>query len=471
MSNRSAFLISEKINKGLITSEEIVKESIKKMKEDKLGSIVSINEESAIYESKNLDDKSSKLKGIPILLKDNILQKGKKVTAASKMLENYTATYDATVVEKLKKAGLPILGNCNMDEFAMGSSNENSYFGKVKNYWDNTRIPGGSSGGSATAVASNIALFALGSDTGGSVRQPASLSGVIGLKPTYGRISRYGLMAFASSLDQIGIFANNAKDTSLLLEILAGYDEKDATSANIEVPSYVDLIDKDLKGKVIGLPKEYFTDALDENIKNNILEVIDKLKNMGVTFKEVSLPHTKYAISAYYIISSAEAASNLSRYDGIRYGYRSDNSDNIEDLYVNSRTEGFGTEVKRRIMIGNYVLSSGFYDAYYKKASQIRRLMQKDFENVFKEVDIILTPTSPTTAFKIGEKMEDPVNMYLADIYTVSINLVGLPAISVPTGFINGLPTSIQLIGNYFKEEDILNVAHKYEEIRGNIYE
>lgn len=471
MNSRNAFLVSEKLNKGIITSEELVKESLKRMKEDTLGSIVSINEESAINESKNLEDKSSKLKGIPILLKDNILQKGKKTTAASKMLENYVATYDATVVEKLKKAGLPILGNCNMDEFAMGSSNENSYLGKVKNYWDNERIPGGSSGGSATAVASNIALFALGSDTGGSVRQPASLSGVVGLKPTYGRVSRYGLMAFASSLDQIGIFANNAKDTSLLLEIIAGYDEKDSTSANVDVPSYVDLIDNDINGKVIGLPKEYFTDSLDENIKQNIFETIEKLKKLGAKFKEISLPHTKYAISAYYIISSAEAASNLSRYDGIRYGYRSSDSNNIEDLYVNSRTEGFGTEVKRRIMIGNYVLSSGFYDAYYKKASQIRRLMQKDFEKAFEDVDLILTPTSPTTAFKFGEKIKDPVNMYLADIYTVSINLVGLPAISVPTGLINGLPTSIQLIGNYFREDEILNVAHKYEEIRGNIYE
>lgn len=471
MNSRNAFLVSEKLNKGIITSEELVKESIKRMKDDTLGSIVSINEESSINESKNLEDKSSKLKGIPILLKDNILQKGKKTTAASKMLENYVATYDATVVEKLKKAGLPILGNCNMDEFAMGSSNENSYLGKVKNYWDNERIPGGSSGGSATAVASNIALFALGSDTGGSVRQPASLSGVVGLKPTYGRVSRYGLIAFASSLDQIGIFANNAKDTSLLLEIIAGYDEKDATSANINVPSYIDLIDNDINGKVIGLPKEYFSDSLDSNIKQNIYETIEKLKKLGAKFKEISLPHTKYAISAYYIISSAEAASNLSRYDGIRYGYRSNDPKNIEDLYVNSRTEGFGTEVKRRIMIGNYVLSSGFYDAYYKKASQIRRLMQKDFEKAFEEVDVILTPTSPTTAFKLGEKVKDPVNMYLADIYTVSINLVGLPAISVPTGFIDGLPTSIQLVGNYFREDEILNVAHKYEEIRGNIYE
>lgn len=469
--SRSALKLAEDIKLNKITSLEITKETINKIKEDKLNSVVSINEEGALLEAKNHKDKISKLSGVPILLKDNILNYGQKTTAASKMLQNYIATYDATVVKKIKEAGLPIVGNANMDEFAMGSSNEKSYLGKVKNYWDNDRIPGGSSGGSANAVASNLTLLALGSDTGGSIRQPASLTGVIGLKPTYGRVSRYGLIAFSSSLDQIGIFSNNAKDCAALLEIIAGVDENDATTVDIEVPNYLENIDNKLEGLKIGLPKEYFTEELDENIKKNIDEAIELLKKEGVVFKEVSLPNVKYAISAYYIISSAEASSNLSRFDGIRYGYRSENSSTIDELYKNSRTEGFGFEVKKRIMIGNYVLSAGFFDAYYKKASQIRRLITDDFKKVLNEVDIILTPTSPTTAFKFGEKNNDPISMYLADIYTVSINLAGLPAISVPSGLLNNLPVGIQFIGNYFEEGKLLNIANIFENLRGNLYE
>ena len=355
-----------------------------------------------------------------------------------------------------------------MDEFAMGSSNENSSIKPVSNVWDLDRVPGGSSGGSASAVAALETPIALGTDTGGSVRQPASLSGIVGIKPTYGRVSRYGLMAFGSSLDQIGVLAKTTEDVAETLKIIAGYDEMDSTSADIEVQNYTDYLNGDVKGLKIGIPKEYFNESLDSEIKKVIETSIDILREQGAVIKEVSLPHTKYAVPTYYIIACAEAASNLSRYDGVRYGYRG-NNDNIEDMYVRSRTEGFGNEVKRRIMLGNYVLSSGFYDAYYKKASQVRRLIKNDFDKVLEEVDIILTPTSPTTAFKKGEKAQDPMQMYLADIYTVSINLAGHPGISVPAGFVNGLPVGIQMIGKYFDEGTLFKVSDKFEKIRGKI--
>ena len=377
-------------------------------------------------------------------------------------------TYDATVVKRMKKAGIIPFGKANMDEFAMGSSTENSSVKITSNPFDFERIPGGSSGGSAAMVAAQEAFIALGSDTGGSVRQPASLTGTVGLKPTYGRVSRYGLMAFGSSLDQIGIIARQTKDIASLLEIIAGYDELDATTAKKEVPEYTKLLDRDISNLTIGLPKEYFTEKLDKGVRDSIEKAIEELKKIGVKFKEISLPYSKYAISTYYVISSAEAASNLARYDGVRYGVRA-SDESVEDMYVKTRTQGFGKEVKRRIMIGNYVLCSGFYDAYYKRASQIRRLIKEDFEKVLKEVDLILTPTSPVVAFKKGEKISDPITMYLSDIYTVCVSMAGLPAISIPSGMYNNLPVGMQLIGNYFEEDKILNVANIYENIRGKI--
>lgn len=463
--------LAKMIKEKKITSTQVIEELVERIEniDDKIGAYVSYDKEKALEIAKKLDKSEplSKLHGVPVALKDNIVSYKDKTTAASKMLSNYVGSYDATVVVKMRKAGIIPFGKANMDEFAMGSSSETSYVKKASNPFDLDRIPGGSSGGSASMVAAKEAFIALGSDTGGSVRQPASLCGVVGLKPTYGRVSRYGLMAFGSSLDQIGILARNSKDIASLLEIIAGYDELDATSANIEVPEYTKTLNKDIKGLVVGLPKEYYSDQLDNSVKESIDEAKKELEKLGVVFKNISLPHTKYAIATYYIISSAEAASNLARYDGVRYGYRASNN-SVEDLYVKSRTQGFGLEVKRRIMIGNYVLCSGFYDAYYKRASQIRRLIKNDFEKAFKEVDLILTPTSPVKASKKGEKISDPLTMYLSDIYTVCINLAGLPAISVPTK-LKDLPVGMQLIADYFKEDLLLNVANVYEMIRGEI--
>ena len=469
----TATMLSDKIKKGELSSKELVLSLSDRIKEvdDKIGAYVSYDTKKALEQAEKLDnmqDKKGVLFGIPVALKDNIVSYGDITSAASKILKTYVGTYDATVVSRMKRAGIIPFGKANMDEFAMGSSNENSSVKQVSNPFDLDRIPGGSSGGSAAMVAAGEAFIALGSDTGGSVRQPAALCGLIGLKPTYGRVSRYGLMAFGSSLDQIGILAKKSVDVAAMLEVIAGYDEMDATTSEMPVPEYTKLINKDIKDLVIGLPKEYFTQDLDKDIKQNIEKAIEELKKLGVKFKEISLPHTKYAIASYYIISSAEAASNLSRYDGVRYGVRASN-ESVEDMYVKTRTQGFGSEVKRRIMIGNYVLCSGFYDAYYKKASQVRRLIKQDFENALKEVDLILTPTSPVLAFKKGEKIKDPVTMYLSDIYTVSVNLAGLPALSVPSGLINGLPVGMQLISNYFREDLLLNVANIYEGVREEI--
>lgn len=473
---KTASEIAKMIENKEITSEEVTKAFLDRIEktEEKIGAFVNVFPEKALDDAKkyDLDNKENYenilLYGVPIALKDNIVSKGELTTAASKILKNYVGVYDATVVEKLKKSGMPIVGKANMDEFAMGSSNENSSIKSVSNPWDLERVPGGSSGGSAAMVAAEQIPIALGTDTGGSIRQPACLTGTVGIKPTYGRVSRYGLMAFGSSLDQIGALAKSTEDLARLLQIIAGYDEKDATSVDIEVPNYLENINRDLKGLKIGIPKEYFADGLDENIKKVIMKAVEDLKQLGAQIKEVSLPYSKYAISTYYIISSAEATSNLSRYDGVRYGVRESDED-IEKMYVKSRTKGFGEEVKRRIMIGNYVLSSGFYDAYYKKASQVRRLIRDDFSKALNEVDVLLTPVSPNVAQKKGESIVDPIKTYLADIYTVSVNLAGLPAISVPAGFVDGLPVGIQLIGNYFKEDLLFNISHKYEKIRGKI--
>ena len=468
----SAIELSEKMDSKEVSSEDVTRAFLDRINsvDEKIGAFVSVNSEKAMEEARlyGSNPKKSKLHGVPIAVKDNILSIGDLTTSASKILKNYVGIYDSTVVKKIKENNMPILGKTNMDEFAMGSSNENSSIKPVSNVWDLDRIPGGSSGGSASAVAALETPIALGSDTGGSVRQPASLSGIVGIKPTYGRVSRYGLMAFGSSLDQIGVLAKTTEDVAETLKVIAGYDEMDSTSADIEVQNYTEFLNRDIKGLKIGIPKEYFTESLDSEIKKVIDNSINILREQGAVIKEVSLPHTKYAVPTYYIIACAEAASNLSKYDGVRYGYRGSN-DNIEDMYVKSRSEGFGKEVKRRIMLGNYVLSSGFYDAYYKKASQVRRLIKNDFDKVLEEVDVILTPTSPTTAFKKGEKIQDPMQMYLADIYTVSANLAGLPAISVPAGFVNGLPVGMQMLAKYFDEGTLFRVSDKFEKIRGKI--
>ena len=463
--------IEKKIAQGEITSVEATQSILDRISEidDKIGAFISVESENAINSAKLADSvkENTPLRRVPIALKDNIVSRGEYTTAASKILKGYKGTYDATIVKKLKEAHVPLVGKTNMDEFAMGSSNENSSFKSVSNPWDLERVPGGSSGGAAAAVASLEVPIALGSDTGGSVRQPAALTGTVGLKPTYGRISRYGLMAFSSSLDQIGIIARSSEDIAKTLGIIAGFDENDLTTLNVPVPDYVSLLNRDIKGLRIGISQEFF-DGLNEEVKKVINQALNTLVSLGAKLVNIDLKYMKYSISAYYIISSAEASSNLSRYDGVRYGYRAE-SDNIEDMYVKTRSEGFGNEVKRRIMIGSYVLSSGFYDAYFKKASQVRRLIKDDFQNAFKDVDVIITPTTPTTAFKKGEKSSKPIEMYLSDIYTVSVSLAGLPAMSIPAGFVDGLPVGIQLIGNYLKEDLLLNIGNIYEKERGEI--
>ncbi len=410
------------------------------------------------------DNKHGLLTGIPIAHKDIFCMHGVKTTCGSKMLDSFVSPYDAAVVEKLDQAGCVTIGRTNMDEFAMGSSNESSYYGPVKNPWNTDCVPGGSSGGSAAAVAARIAPLATGTDTGGSIRQPAALCGITGLKPTYGRVSRFGMIAYASSLDQGGPFGKSAEDCAYMLQAMAGFDEKDSTSLDKAVPEYTQSLNNSLQGKVIGVPEEYFSEGLSAEVKNVIEDAINWYEQQGCEIKSISLPNTKLAIPAYYVIAPAECSSNLSRFDGVRYGYRCEDPQDLRDLYDRSRSEGFGDEVKRRIMIGTYALSAGYYDAYYLKAQQIRRLISDDFSAAFEHVDVILGPTTPEPAFKIGEKTADPVTMYLSDIYTISINLAGVPAMSVPCGFSNGLPVGMQLIGNYFQEEKLLNFAHQYQQ-------
>jgi aspartyl-tRNA(Asn)/glutamyl-tRNA(Gln) amidotransferase subunit A len=406
---------------------------------------------------------ASRLMGIPIAVKDMLLTEGIKTTAGSKMLNNFVPPYNGTVVRKLLEAGSLIIGKTNQDEFAMGSSNENSAFGPVLNPWDNTRVAGGSSGGSAVAVACGVCPISIGTDTGGSIRQPASFCGVVGLRPTYGRVSRYGVIAYASSLDQVGVFSRYVKDAAIGLEVIAGFDEKDATSSKRKVPEFSNNLKVDLKNLRIGIPKEYFIKGINTEVENKIKEALNLLEKEGAKLVEVSLPHTEYAIATYYIIAPAEASSNLGRYDGIRYGHRADAND-LNALYINSRTEGFGSEVQRRILVGTYVLSKGYYDEYYRKALKVRTLIANDFQSAFRHCDVIASPVSPTTAFKLGEKTSNPVEMYLSDIFTIPANLAGLPAISVPCGFdSNNLPIGLQLIGNLWEEEKILQVAESYQ--------
>ena len=462
----------EKLEKNEITSEEIVRSYFDRIneKEEKVKAYVSLLEEDAIKQAKQIDErrkngeKLGKFAGIPIAIKDNMCMKNTKTTCGSKMLENFVSPYDATVIEKLKAEDMIFLGKTNMDEFAMGSSTEHSAFFNTNNPWNLKTVPGGSSGGSAAAVAADMAPWALGSDTGGSIRQPAALCGIIGMKPTYGLVSRYGLVAYASSLDQIGPFAKDVEDAALLLNLISGNDKKDSTSANIENKDYTSSLVNDVKGMKIALPKEYISDSLNPEIRNAILEVAEKYKSMGAIVEECSLDIGEKAIADYYIIACAEASSNLGRFDGIRYGYRTEKFSNLKDIYKNSRSEGFGEEVKRRIILGTYVLSSGYYDAYYKKAQKVRTYIKNAYDKVFENYDLILTPTSPSTAFKIGEKVDDPMEMYLADLFTVPVNMAGLPGISIPCKLdTKGLPIAFQLIGNQFSEETLLKAAYTFE--------
>lgn len=463
----------EKLEKGEVTSEEITRSYLDRIKEKDISvkAYIIVLEDEAIKKAREVDEarksgKSvSKYAGIPIGIKDNMCIEGTKTTCSSKMLENFIAPYNATVIEKLNSHDMVYLGKLNMDEFAMGSSTEHSAFFKTHNPWDLDRVPGGSSGGSAAAVAAETAPWTLGSDTGGSIRQPASLCGVVGLKPTYGLVSRYGLVAFASSLDQICPLTKDVTDSAILLNLIAGHDEKDSTSLNLETKDYTKALINDVKGMKIGLPKEYIGEGVNEEVKKSILDVAKKYEEMGAIVEECSFDVGKYATSVYYIIADAEASSNLGRFDGIRYGYRSEKFDNLKDIYKNSRSEGFGEEVKRRIMVGTYVLSSGYYDAYYKKAQRVRTVIKNAYNELFNKYDLLLTPTSPTTAFKMGEKSDNPLEMYLADICTVPVNIGGLPGMSIPCGLDSkGLPISFQLISKAFNEEAIFRAAYTYEQ-------
>ena len=465
--------LQEKIKNKELTVTEITNAYIDRIneKEKDVNAFITLLTDDASKKAKEIEEKinngeiKSDLAGIPIGIKDNICTKGVRTTCASKMLENFISPYNATIAQKLDDAGLINLGKMNMDEFAMGSSTENSAFAKTKNPWNLNTVPGGSSGGSAAAVAADLVPWALGSDTGGSIRQPASLCGVVGLKPTYGLVSRYGLVAFASSFDQIGPITKDVKDCAILLNLLAGHDEKDTTSVDMPKIDYVSKLNNNVKGLKIGVPKEFMGEGINEEVKSAFKKSIEKYKELGAEIVGFSLDIAKYCLAAYYIIACAEASSNLGRFDGIRYGYRTKNYDNLEELFVNSRSEGFGPEVKRRIILGTYVLSSGYYDAYYKKAQKVRTLIKNEFDKAFEKFDVILTPTSPTVAFESGTKSNNPLEMYLADICTVSINVAGIPAISIPCGVdSNGMPIGMQLIGNRFSESTILNAAYTFEQ-------
>ena len=457
----------DKLDKNEITIEDITKSYIDRIndKEKDVEAFVSVLDKEALEKAKSITSRDTKFAGIPIGIKDNINIKEIKTTCSSKMLENFVSPYNATVIDKMNNENMIYLGKLNMDEFAMGGSTEYSAFKKTRNPWNLNKVPGGSSGGSAASVAANMVPWALGSDTGGSIRQPASFCGVVGLKPTYGLVSRYGLVAFASSLDQIGPITKDVEDCSMLLNVIAGHDEKDSTSANQEKKDYTKALVKDVKGLRIGIPKEFLGEGINEEVKSSIKEAAKKYEEMGAVVEECSLDIAEISLATYYIIACAEASSNLGRFDGIRYGYRTKDFETLEDIFVNSRSEGFGEEVKRRIILGTYVLSSGYYDAYYKKAQKVRTVIINEFEKLFQKYDILLTPTSPVTAFGIGEKSGNPLEMYLADICTVTINVAGVPAMSIPCGLdSNGLPIGMQLIGKHFDEETLIRAAYTYEQ-------
>ncbi|WP_430461366.1 Asp-tRNA(Asn)/Glu-tRNA(Gln) amidotransferase subunit GatA [Thalassolituus sp. LLYu03] len=470
MHNKTIAEISRDLAAGEYSSVEITTELLSRVKQldSQYNSFITVTEDQALAQAKAADERraagnASAMTGVPIAHKDIFCTNGTLTTCGSKMLSNFVAPYDATVVENFNNAGTVSLGKLNMDEFAMGSSNESSFFGAVSNPWDTDRVPGGSSGGSAAAVAARLVPGATATDTGGSIRQPAALCGITGLKPTYGRVSRWGMIAYASSLDQGGTMTRTAEDSAMMLNVMASYDAKDSTCVDREVPDYTASLNNSIEGMTIGLPKEYFRDDLSADMQQAVRNAIAEYEKLGAKVKEISLPNTHLAIPAYYIIAPAECSANLSRMDGVRFGHRCENPKDINDLYKRSRGEGFGNEVKRRIMVGAYALSAGFYDAYYKKAQQVRRLIQNDFVNAFKDVDIIAGPVTPTPAFKRGEHTADPVEMYLEDIFTIALNLAGLPGMSIPCGQVNNLPVGLQLIGNYFDEARLLNAGHQFQ--------
>ncbi|WAM47290.1 Asp-tRNA(Asn)/Glu-tRNA(Gln) amidotransferase subunit GatA [Vreelandella venusta] len=470
MHDKTVTQLAAALKSGELSSRELTSHFLQRIEQadGTLNSFITVTAEQALNQAEAADNaraagKAGKLTGIPFALKDIFCTQGVKTSCGSKMLDNFIAPYNATVVEKLNAAGTISLGKTNMDEFAMGSSNENSYFGAVKNPWDLSAVPGGSSGGSAAAVAAGLVPAAMGTDTGGSIRQPAAFCGITGLKPTYGRVSRYGIIAYASSLDQAGPMAKSAEDCAHLLNVIAGHDARDSTSVARGVPDYTETLNAPLSGLKIGLPKEYFGDGLDADVEKAVREAVKVYESLGASVREVSLPHTHYAIPAYYVIAPAEASSNLSRYDGVRFGHRCDAPADLIDLYTRSRAEGFGDEVKRRILIGTHTLSEGFFDAYYTKAQKVRRLIRQDFLDAFEDVDVLMGPASPTPAFDLGAK-KDPVSMYLQDIYTIAVNLAGIPGISVPAGFSNGRPVGLQILGTHFAEAQLLNVAHQFQQ-------
>ncbi len=471
MFDKTVAELSAALRAKQISSVELTRGYLERIARHKdLNAFITVNADGALVQAAAADARHAKgeqgaLLGIPLAQKDIFCTDGLLTTCGSKMLANFVAPYDATVIERFNAAGSVCLGKTNMDEFAMGSSNETSYFGAVKNPWDTAAVPGGSSGGSAAAVAARLSPAATGTDTGGSIRQPAALTNLTGLKPSYGRVSRYGMIAFASSLDQGGPMARTAEDAALLLNVMAGFDARDSTSVDRPVPDYTQTLNGDIKGLRIGLPKEYFSEGLSKDVAQAVEAAIGEYKKLGAQIVEVSLPNSHLAIPCYYVLAPAEASSNLSRFDGVRYGYRAPEYTDLLDMYCKTRAQGFGPEVKRRIMIGTYALSAGYYDAYYLKALKLRRLIAQDFQAAFEQCDVIMGPTSPSTAFKIGAKSDDPVAMYLSDIYTISVNLAGLPGISIPAGFDPaGLPAGLQLIGKYFDEPRLLNIAHRYQQ-------
>ncbi len=463
--------LQDKLRAGQTTAAEITASVFGRIDavEKDVRAYITLMRKSALVEAARADEQIKKgeggaLTGIPIALKDITCTQGFRTTCGSRILDNFIPPYDATVVEKLRAAGAVFTGKTNMDEFAMGSSTETSHFGTTRNPWDLGRIPGGSSGGSAAAVAADECIAALGSDTGGSIRQPAALCGVVGMKPTYGRVSRYGLIAFASSLDQIGPFTKDVEDCAIVMNVISGYDPRESTSVPEEVPDYRQYLGRGVEGWTVGIPKEYFVAGIDPEVETAVRRAIMALEQAGARCVEVSLPHTKYCLAVYYIVAPAEASSNLARYDGVRYGFRSEGNRDLLDMYKKTRAAGFGAEVKRRIMLGTYALSSGYYDAYYKKASQVRALIKRDFDRAFTGCDVILTPTTPTPAFRIGEKTDDPMQMYLSDIFTISANLAGIPGISVPCGFTaGGLPIGVQFLAGHFREERLIQIAGAFE--------
>ena len=461
--------LSNMIQNKTLKPSELVEDTFKNIEADdaKINAFLALNKDAALEQAKALDNQTptGRLFGIPMGIKDNIVTKNVETTCASKILTGFNPVYDATVMNKLNAENGILVGKLNMDEFAMGGSTENSFYKKTVNPFDHTAVPGGSSGGSAAAVAASLVPFSLGSDTGGSIRQPASYCGIVGMKPTYGRVSRYGLVAFASSLDQIGPMTRNVEDNATILEIISGHDKMDSTSAPVDNVDFTSILKQDIKGLKVAVPTEYLGEGVSEEVRASVKQAIAELEKMGAEISEVSLPNSKYGVATYYILSSSEASANLARFDGIRYGYQTENAKNLEELYKKTRQEGFGDEVKRRIMLGTYALSSGYYDAYYKKAQKVRTLIKQDFEKVFENYDIIVGPTAPTTAFNIGSQIDDPLTMYANDILTIPVNLAGLPSLSVPCGESNGRPIGLQLIGKPFDEKLLYNVAYNYEQV------